>query len=213
MPTPSISVVNCGSAFSSASQRRQSYSAAQYRASSCNIASCTPCDASATSSRDGQHVAATRRRRPAIASPGISARNGRISVSLDIGSSPIPWVGRLARGVDGGGYPVAQNAQWCLAAKSVSSCGWGGTSDNICALPVLNAGQGTAAEAGLPVAAKVAQAVRMLAARACWSAVSGAGKGTFGRSNRYCSSEACVATGGGMIGPEKTGGALLSLNS
>ena len=83
------------------------------------------------------------------------------------------WESVTARacGVDGvarGGYPAAQKAQWCRAAKSVSICGCGGTRDSICALPALpKAGQGTAAVAGLPVAAKVAQAVRMLAASAC----------------------------------------------
>jgi DNA-binding transcriptional LysR family regulator len=42
MSCPSISVLNCGSAFSSASHARQSYSVAQYRASSWTVASCTP---------------------------------------------------------------------------------------------------------------------------------------------------------------------------
>jgi hypothetical protein len=76
-----------------------------------------------------------------------------------------------------GRYPAAQNEQWCSAEKSVSICGWGGTSDSICALSALpNAGHGTAAVAGLPLAAKVAQAVRMLAASACWSAVNVPGR-------------------------------------
>jgi hypothetical protein len=63
-------------------------------------------------------------------------------------------------------YLAAQNAQWCLVVKSVSICGWGGTSDSICVLFVPSkAGQGTAADVGLPVAAKFAQAAR------CWSRV------------------------------------------
>jgi hypothetical protein len=74
--------------------------------------------------------------------------------------------------------------QWCRVAKSVSSCGWGGTSDSICALPVLKAGQGTAADEGLPVAAKFAQAARMLAASVCWPGVNVPWNGAFGRSNR-----------------------------
>src|SRR5262249_13041024 len=119
------------------------------------------------------------------------------------------WIGG-----DGSGYPAAQKAQWCLAAKSVSICGWGGPSDSICVPPVpAKAGQGTADDDGVPVAAKLAQAVRMLAASACWSALSGMGCGALGRSNRYWSSEAWVATGGGRSGPEKIGGALSSLNS
>jgi hypothetical protein len=44
MSSPSISVTNCGSAFSFASHPRQSYSVAQYLARSCTVASCTPCD-------------------------------------------------------------------------------------------------------------------------------------------------------------------------
>src|SRR5215472_19320000 len=176
------------------------------------MACCTPCDASATSSLLGQHVAARRRRRSAIASSGISTRKGRISVSLGIDLLPfLDW--SFARAVwTGGGYPMVQNAQWCLAAKSVSTCGWGGTSESICAL-LLKAGQGTAADAGLPVAAKFAQAARILAASACWPVVSGAGKGTFGRSNRYCSSDACVATGGPSSVGAKSSGAWASLNS
>ena len=42
-----------------------------------------PCDRSATSSLPGQRVAAMRRRRSAIASPGMSTRKERISLSLD----------------------------------------------------------------------------------------------------------------------------------
>src|SRR5271170_501888 len=82
--TPSIWVVNCGSAFSFAWHRRHSYSLAQYRASSWTVASWTPCDRSATSSLPGQRAAAMRRRRSAIASSGTPTRKGRISVSLDI---------------------------------------------------------------------------------------------------------------------------------
>ena len=111
-------------------------------------------------------------------------------------------------------YPAAQNAQWCLAEKSVSICGWGGTSDSICALPVPSkAGQGTAADAGLPVAAKFAQAARMLAASTCWPTVSDAGKGALGRSNRYWGSEPWVATGGTSPSGAKICGAVSSLNS
>src|SRR6185437_10324163 len=97
-------------------------------------------------------------------------------------------------------YPAAQNAQWCLDAKSVSTCGRGGTSDSICMLSAPNAGQGTAAEAGLPLAAKFAQAARMLAASACWSGLSGSWSGASGRSNRYGNSDLCVATGGPVSG-------------
>jgi len=56
--------LNCGSAFSRASHRRQSYSVVQYRASACVAASCTPWDRSATSSRVGQRVAAPNQTRP-----------------------------------------------------------------------------------------------------------------------------------------------------
>src|SRR6516165_12683856 len=79
MSTPSITVLHCWSAFSFASHLRQSYSAAQYRASSWIVASCTPCDRSATSSLLGKRVAVRRRRRSVIASSGIATRNGRIA--------------------------------------------------------------------------------------------------------------------------------------
>lgn len=64
-------------------------------------------------------------------------------------------------------YPASQNAQWCLAAKSVSTRGRGGTSDSTWEPSAPNAGQPASADAGLPVAVKFAQAVRMLAASAC----------------------------------------------
>src|SRR5262245_59103486 len=77
MSTPSISVLNCGSAFSLASQARQSYSVAQKRASAWIVASWTPCDRSSTSSLEGQRVAARWRRSSASCSSGTSIRNGR----------------------------------------------------------------------------------------------------------------------------------------
>src|SRR5262249_34006332 len=49
------------------------------RASCCIVASCTPCDVSATVSFSGHCVAAMRRRSPTSASSGMSTRKGRIS--------------------------------------------------------------------------------------------------------------------------------------
>ena len=46
-------------------------------------------------------------------------------------------------------YPAAQKAQWCRVAKSVSSCGWGGTSDSIGVLFALMAGRDGHGVAGL----------------------------------------------------------------
>ena len=77
--TPSISVVNCGSAFSLASHVRQSYSSVQYSASACIVASCTPCERSDTSSSVGQRVADRRLRKSSTRSCGISTRNDWIS--------------------------------------------------------------------------------------------------------------------------------------
>src|SRR3954447_4141776 len=77
---PSISVVNCGSAFSRASIRPKSYSSVQYRASSFIVASCTPCERSWTSSLLGHRVAAMRRRRSSICSSAMSVRKVRIAV-------------------------------------------------------------------------------------------------------------------------------------
>ncbi len=53
-------------------------------------------------------------------------------------------------------------------------------------------------------------AARMLAASACWSALSMAGNGAFGWSNRYGSSVPCVAKP--SPGPTMFSGALSSLN-
>ena len=61
------------------------------------------------------------------------------------------------------------------------------------------------------MAAKFAQAVRMLAARACCPGLNIAGTGALGRSNRYWVSAECVAAGGSWS--VKRSGAVLSLNS
>ena len=65
-------------------------------------------------------------------------------------------------------------------AKSVVTCDCNGTSDST--LVPLNDGQGSARDDGLPVPAKLAQSVRMLAASACWASLSVTG--VFGWSNR-----------------------------
>ena len=75
----------------------------------------------------------------------------------------------------------------------------------------MNDGQGSARDDGLPVAAKFAQAVRMLAASACWSGLRMAGYGAFGWSNRYGSSVPCVARRSAS-GAAMFTGALSSLN-
>src|SRR6478752_6280984 len=80
MSTPSISVLNCGNALSLASRRPKSYCSAQYFASACVAASCTPCERSATSSLVGQRVAAMRRRKSSICSSENWTWKGRIAV-------------------------------------------------------------------------------------------------------------------------------------
>src|SRR6185312_4244289 len=89
------------------------------------------------------------------------------------------------------GHPAAQNEQWCAAAKSVVTFDCSGTNDST--LVPLNDGQGRACDDGLPVSAKLAQSVRMLAASACWSGVRMlvTGNGAFGWSKRYGSSVPC----------------------
>ena len=77
------------------------------------------------------------------------------------------------------GYPAAQNEQWCAAAKFVSTADCAGTSDSTLP-PSPNDGQGRARVDGLPLAAKLAQSARMLAASACWPALRLAGYGAFG---------------------------------
>src|SRR6516164_6395281 len=77
MSTLSISVTKFGSALSFASQLRQSYSV-QARASFHEVASCTPCDASATVSFSGHLVARIRLRRSVRSASGKFTRNGRM---------------------------------------------------------------------------------------------------------------------------------------
>jgi hypothetical protein len=78
-----------------------------------------------------------------------------------------------------GAQPAAQNEQWWLDAKSVSTAGLGVASEStLCFGP--NDGHGTAVDVGLPVAAKFAQAVRMLVARASWLVLRVPGNGVFG---------------------------------
>ena len=58
-----------------------------------------------------------------------------------------------------------QNPQWCTAAKFFTSCGCGCTSESTFELMLID-GHGTAAADGFPVATKLVQALRMLAASA-----------------------------------------------
>ena len=64
-------------------------------------------------------------------------------------------------------------------AKSVVTCEWDGTSESTL-VPMPIDGHGSACVDGLPLTAKLTQSVRMLAASACWSALSMAGNGAFG---------------------------------
>ncbi len=99
MSNPSISVTNWGRAFSLVSHLRQSYSVAQWCASSWVIASGTPCDWSDTVSRSGQRVAAIRRRSSVSSASGTSTRNGRISMAV---SSVVLMVNLRLRASKGG---------------------------------------------------------------------------------------------------------------
>ena len=90
MSSPSISVLNWGSAFSFASHRRQSCSLAQYRASSLTVALCTPCDRSVTSSLLGKRAPAMRRRRSSRASAEVSTVNGRTVMAPASSSHGVP---------------------------------------------------------------------------------------------------------------------------
>src|ERR1700730_7385114 len=81
MSSPSISVMKFGTALIFASHLRQSCSFAQYCASFCIVANCTPCVASATCSRSGHFVAAMRLRKSARSASGTLTRKGRIAVS------------------------------------------------------------------------------------------------------------------------------------
>src|ERR1700680_2846838 len=81
MSSPLISVMKFGTALIFASHLRQSCSFAQYCASFCIVANCTPCVASATCSRSGHFVAAMRLRKSARSASGTLTRKGRIAVS------------------------------------------------------------------------------------------------------------------------------------
>ena len=121
MSTPSISVVNWGSAFSLASSLRQSYSVVQKRASACSVASCTPWERSATSSSEGQRVASIRRRSSASCSSGTSIRNGRMAVA-----SAVACILALLGLADGGSLALssARRAREPLVHSPV--CAWSG---------------------------------------------------------------------------------------
>ncbi|MGH2942457.1 MAG: hypothetical protein ACRDLN_06765, partial [Solirubrobacteraceae bacterium] len=55
--------------------------------------------------------------------------------------SVVPWRGVVSGEQEREGYPVeAQNPQRCSAAKSVSTCGWGGISESIRRLSLSNRG-------------------------------------------------------------------------
>ena len=83
-------------------------------------------------------------RRADAADGQLPGQEPATALSVATGACTPLAIGR--RAAMGCRYPAAQNGQWCLAEKSVSICGWGGTSDSICALPVPSkAGQGTAA--------------------------------------------------------------------
>ena len=118
MSTPSISVMNCGSAFSRVASRPTSYSAPQKRQSCWIVADCTPCEASSTSSRGGRRMAARRRRRSASASSENATRNGRMalraccSTVVMTGSVPLLELGGRKSQSEGGqgGTPSASRA-------------------------------------------------------------------------------------------------------
>src|SRR5256885_12729296 len=81
MSSPSMCVMNCGSALSVASTLRQSWRAPQYSTRRRSFASCTPWDRSLTVSLSGQRVAWMRRRSSTRSSSGALNRKGRIEPS------------------------------------------------------------------------------------------------------------------------------------
>src|SRR5215472_4281379 len=89
---------------------------------------------------------------------------------------------------------AVQNAQWCVAAKSVWVCGVGGASDCIFWVRLLKNGQnGVPNEEGNPSLAKFAQYPFMIVASCCCCAESVPGKAAVGRSIRYWISDAWAA--------------------
>src|SRR4051794_2152734 len=123
MSTPSISVMNCGRAFSRASQRRQSYSVAQYRHSASIEASCTPCERSVTSSREGHRVAVSRRRSSPSASSGISARNGRMALPVCWSTAVMAGICLCSRTAEVRRRPAARTRGGPVAPRPVAASG------------------------------------------------------------------------------------------
>ena len=64
------------------------------------VASCTPCDRSATSSLEGQRVAAMRRRKPSISSFGISTSNATLDNAFPGRAEPTIHYFAVGPGVD-----------------------------------------------------------------------------------------------------------------
>src|SRR4249920_2551741 len=82
MSSPSISVMKFGTELIFASHLRQSCELAQYCASFCIVASCTPCDASVTVSRSGHFVAFMRLRNSVSSASGTLKPKGRTAVGV-----------------------------------------------------------------------------------------------------------------------------------
>src|SRR5262249_26056015 len=80
------SVTNWSQRLRRASNRRQSWSSAQYSARRCTVSSCTPWDWSSTGSRSGGRHAATRCLRSRSASSPTWYSNGRMAVSGVVGA-------------------------------------------------------------------------------------------------------------------------------
>src|SRR5216683_1910967 len=100
MPTPPIWVRYCGKALMRASKRRQSYLSRQYATSAWAFWSGTPCDQSATVSRSGHRVDASRRLRSSIALCGTDTLNG-VTAFVAGGSTSSATLSVLARAVSG----------------------------------------------------------------------------------------------------------------
>src|SRR5690349_7940544 len=86
-------------------------------------------------------------------------------------------------------YPAAQNEQWWREVKSLITIDPGARKDSTrCWLDPPNEGHRRLdSDAGSPLAAKLAQAARMLAARASWSGLSVTWACAFGNPKRYMS--------------------------
>ena len=123
-----------------------------------------------------------------VAHPETTAQDSPASVRAEVTHQcqalaiwPVPGISLSVLAV--GGQLADQNDTWCLDANPVSTRGWG-VSRDMTRPVLLNAGQRSVTDEGLPVAAKLTHALRMVSASSSCSGLNGSCTHASGRSNR-----------------------------